>query len=374
MLFRYIFKLAVIFGRNLYFIEALSVMKFRIVAFLTAAFVLGLFALSFETKTDAKTTAELAALLPASEIVVTFDAQKTFNTALPQILSANQDKLAEINAHIDEIKTSIGIDARQFEQIAVGMKTTQTGAQTTDLDPFILARGSFNSNQLITAAKLFSKGKYAEEKIGNRTIYIFKAESKPASGIASSTTPAKYSMIGKILGSLFKNISQEIAVTAYDNNTLAFGTAARVREAFGAKKSTVSPEILALANKKPNAVLNFGGKMPKGMGAFLPLDNDEIGKTIDAINQLSGSLDVEGGKSNIFISAKTLKTEEAEQLYDTIDALRALGKVFLGGNKNADKQVYARMVENANITRNGTEVSLSLEVPQSDIDVIVGKK
>lgn len=351
-------------------------MKFRIVVFLTAAFVLGLFALSFETKTDAKTTAELAALLPASEIVVTFDAQKTFNTALPQILSANQDKLAEINAQIDEIKTRIGIDARQFEQIAVGMKTTQTGAQTTDLDPFILARGSFNSNQLITAAKLFSKGKYAEEKIGNRTIYIFKAESKPASVTtsAASTTPAKYSMIGKILGSLFKNISGEIAVTAYDDNTLAFGTAARVREAFGAKKSKVSPEILALANKNPNAVLNFGGKMPKGMGAFLPLDNDEIGKTIDAINQLSGSLDVEGGKSNLFISAKTLKTEEAEQLYDTIDALRALGKVFLGGNKNADKQVYARMVENANITRNGTEVSLSLEVPQSDIDVIVGKK
>lgn len=351
-------------------------MKFKVAVFLTAAFVLGLFAFSFETKTDAKTTAELAALLPSSEIVVTFDAQKTLNTALPQILSANQDKLTEINAHIDEIKTKIGLDPRQFEQIAVGMKTTQTGAQTTELDPFILARGSFNSAQLITAAKLFSKGKYTEEKIGNRTIYIFKTEPTAASGTTSgnSTPPAKNSMLGKILGSLFKNISKEIAITAYDNNTLAFGSTARVREAFGAKKSKVSQEILALANKNPNAVLNFGGKMPKGMGAFLPLDNDELGKTLDAINQLSGSLDVEGGKSNLFVSAKTLKPEEAEQLYNTIDAIRELGKVFLGGNKNADKQVYARMVENANITRNGTEVSLSLEVPQSDIDVIVGKK
>lgn len=347
-------------------------MKFRIVAFLTAAFVLGLIAFSFETKTNAKTTAELAALLPASEIVMTFDAQKTLNTALPQILTANQEKLTEINAQIDEIKSKIGLDPRQFEQVAVGMKTTQIGAQTTEFDPFIFARGSFNSNQLITAAKLFSKGKYTEEKIGNRTIYVFKIE--PKSGAATSTKPAKNSMIGKILNSVFKNLSREIAVTAYDDNTLAFGTTARVREAFGTQKSKVSAEVLALANKNPNAILNFGGKMPRGLGAFLPLDNDEIGKTLDAINQVSGSLDVANGKSNLFVSAKTLKPEEAQQLYDTIDTLRTLGKMFLGGNKNADKQVYARMVENANITRTGTEVSLDLEVPQSDIDVIVGKK
>lgn len=347
-------------------------MKFKNVVFLTlATLVLGLFAFSFGRKTDAKTTAELAALLPASEIVVTFDAQKTLSTALPQILSANQEKLSEINAQIDEIKTRIGIDARQFEQVAVGMKTTQTGAQTTELDPFIFARGSFNSNQLIAAAKLFSKGKYAEEKIGNRTIYVFKIEPKPS---ASPSTPAKNSTMGKILNSVFKNLSREIAVTAYDDNTLAFGTTARVREAVGTQKTKVSQEILALANKNPNAILNFGGKMPKGLGAFLPLDNDEIGKTLDAINQVSGSLDVANGKSNLFVSAKTLKPEEAQQLYDTIDVLRSLGKVFLGGNKNADKQVYARMIENADITRTGTEVLFNLEVPQSDIDVIVGKK
>jgi hypothetical protein len=343
-------------------------MKFKVAAFLAAAFVLGLFAFSFETKTDAKTTAELAALLPASEIVVTFDAQKTLNTALPQILSANQEKLTEINTKIDGIKNKIGIDARQFEQVAIGATTLQT-AQTTELEPFILARGSFNSAQLITTAKLFSKGKYTEEKIGNRTIYIFKINE-----IAPQNKPASSSMTNKMFEKILKSLSNEIAVTAYDDKTLAFGTLARVREAFGTKKSKVSAEILALANKNPNAILNFGGKMPKGMGAFLPLDNDELGKTIDAINQISGSLDVAGGKSNLFVSAKTLKQEEAEQLYDTIDAMKSLGAMFLSGNKNADKQVYARMIENANVTRNGTEVSLNLEVPQSDIDVIVGTK
>ena len=344
-------------------------MKSRIFVFLIIiAFIFS--AIAFAFSTSAKNASELTALLPASDIVVSFDAQKTFNTALPQVLSANQEMLTKINERIDDIKSKIGIDARQFEQIAVGAKTRQVSATKTEIEPFILARGTFNSTQLITAAKLVSKGKYTEEKIGARTIYVFKMNEVAA----PKNPPANNSFLNKMLDKMLKSLSTEIAVTAYDDNTLAFGTVARVREAFANERSRVSAEVLALANKNPNAVVSFGGKMPKGLGALLPLDNDELGKTIDAINQFSGSLDIEGGKTNLSVMAKTLKEDDALTLYDTIDAMKMLGKVFLGGNKNADKQVYARMLENANITRSGTEVSLDLQVPQSDIDVIVGKK
>ena len=346
-------------------------MKSRIFVFLIIiAFVFSAFAVAFSTRTSGKNASELTALLPASDMVVSFDTQKTFNIALPQILSANQEMLTKINERIDGIKSKIGIDARQFEQIAVGAKTRQISANNTEIEPFVLARGTFNSTQLITAAKIVSKGKYTEEKIGGRTIYIFKMNEVAA----PKNPPANNSVLNKMMDKMLFTLSNEIAVTAYDGNTLAFGTAARVREAFANEKSRVSAEVLALVNKNPNAVMNFGGKMPKGLGALLPLDNDEIGKTIDSINQFSGSLDIEGGKSNLSVMAKTLKADDAVNLFDTIDALKTLGKVFLGGNKNADKQVYARMLENANLTRNGTEVSLDLQVPQSDIDVIVGKK
>lgn len=344
-------------------------MKSRIFVFLIiAAFIFS--AIAFAFSTSAKNASELAALLPASDIVVSFDAQKTFDTALPQVLSANQEMLTNINERIDGIKNKIGIDARQFEQIAVGAKTRQVSANKTEIEPFILARGTFNSTQLITAAKLVSKGKYTEEKIGGRTIYIFKMNEVAA----QKNPPANNSFFGKMMDKMLKSLSNEIAVTAYDDNTLAFGTAARVREAFANNKSRVSAEVLALVNKNPNAVISFGGKMPKGLGGLLPLDNDEIGKTVDAINQFSGSLDITDGKTNLSVMAKTLKPEDAEMLFGTVDALKTFGKAFLGGNKNADKQVYARMLENANLTRNGTEVLLDLQVPQSDIDVIVGKK
>lgn len=346
-------------------------MKSRIFVFLIiAAFLFSIIALAFSSKASAKNGSELAALLPASDIVVTMDAQKTFNTALPQVLSANPEMLDKINGKIDSLKTKIGIDARQFEQVAVGAKTRQISAAKTEIEPFVLARGTFNSAQMITAAKLFSKGKYTEEKLGSRTVYIFKI-----SEIASKNKSQKSdSFFDKMLDKMLDGISNEIAVTSYDANTLAFGSAARVREAFADNKSRIGADVLALATKNPNAIVSFGGKMQKGMGVLLPIDNDEIGKAVDAINQFSGSLDIAGGAANLSVTAKTVKAEEAELLFGTIDTMRTLGKMFLSGNKSADKQVYARMLENASITRSGTEVSLALEVPQSDIDILVGKK
>lgn len=347
-------------------------MKSKIFVFLIiAAFVFSAIAFAFSANAaGSKKASELAALLPASDIVVVMDAQKTFNTALPQVLSANQEMLARINGRIDAVKNKIGIDARQFEQVAVGAKAGQVSAGRTEIEPFVLARGSFNSAQMVTAAKLFSKGKYTEEKIGSRTVYVFKISEI----VPQDKTPPDNSLLGKMLDKIMNSLSNEVAVTAYDANTLAFGTPARVREAFTNDKSRVGADVLALATKNRNAIVSFGGKMPKGMGALLPIDNDEIGRTIDAINQFSGSLDVAGGKANLSVLAKTLKEEDAELLHGTIDTLRTLGKMVLSGNKNADKQVYARMLENASITRAGTEVSLDLEVAQSDIDVIVGKR
>ena len=114
--------------------------------------------------------------------------------------------------------------------------------------------------------------------------------------------------------------------------------------------------------------------MPNGMSAFLPFENDELGKNIDSIRQVSGGLNIGDGITSLSVTAKTLKDEQAQGLQETIEGLQILGKAFLGGSKSADKRVYARMIENAKISRSGSEVSFDLQVPQTDIDVIVGKK
>jgi hypothetical protein len=344
-------------------------MKNKIFAlFILAAFVLSAVALIFADTKTSKANNELAALLPASDLVVTLDAQRLFNQALPQVLAANPKTLAEINAHVDELKSKTGLDARQFQQVAIGLATRQISAKDVEFEPFVLARGNFNSGALVAVAKMAS-GTYREEKIGGRTVYIFTAKE-----ILDKNKPtASNSYFSKIFDKITKSLTREVAVTTYDDKTLAFGTPARVREAFETK-TRVASDVLGLVNRNPNAVVSFGGNMPNGMSAFLPFDNDELGKNLDAIRQISGGLNIGSGNAALSVTAKTLKDEQAQGLKETMEGLQMLGKAFLGASKSPDKQVYARMIENAKIARVGSEVSFDLQVPQTDIDVLIGKK
>ncbi|MCY7348999.1 MAG: hypothetical protein LH614_22645 [Pyrinomonadaceae bacterium] len=308
----------------------------------------------------------LAALLPASDGVMTLDVQRLLNESVPQVLSGKPQMLADINQKIDEIRDKTGLDARQFEQIAIGVAIKQITAREVDLEPIFLARGKYNANALIAVAKLASKGKYREEKSGSRTIYVFDGKEM----VAQNKPTTKNSWFDKAIDRLIIGLTKEIAVTSLDDNTLAFGSLARVRETFETK-SRISSEVLNLANRRPNAVVSFGAKLPNGLSNFFILDNDELGKTLDSIRQISGAVEISDGNSAVSMAAKTLNVEQAQNLHETLQGLQMLGKAFIGGGKGEDKKVYARMIENAKITRNSAEVVFDLQVPQTDINILL---
>lgn len=315
-----------------------------------------------------KQTNQLAALLPNSDGVMVIDTQQLLTETAPQILSDKPEWLNVINAQIDELRVKTGLDARQFEQVVVGVATKQISAKEVDLEPVFLTRGKYNANALIALAKLAVKGKYREEKSGSRTIYIFQGL-----GIAdpNKSSAPKNSWFEKAISRMINGLTREFAVTALDENTLAFGSFARVRETVEGK-SRISVEALNLISRKPNAVLSFGAKLPNGLSDFVDLDNDEIGKTLDSLRQISGALEVADGSTIVSMTAKTLKAEQAQSLQDTLIGLQTIGKTIVGSGKGADKQVYARMIENAKITRSAAEVNFDLQIPQSDISILLG--
>ncbi|MFN2391791.1 MAG: hypothetical protein ABR566_07465, partial [Pyrinomonadaceae bacterium] len=193
-------------------------------------------------------------------------------------------------------------------------------------------------------------------------------------GVETDKTAILLPGLGLVISSdLMKTFSKEIAVSTYDNNTLVIGSPLRVRETFQTKMR-VDAEVLSLVNQKPNALMSFALRMPGGMSSLIDLGNDELGKNIDSIRRISGVLDVNEGNAIVSLVAKTIKPEQAQALKETLDGLQMVGKAFLGGGKGADKKVFARMIENARITNNGSEVMLDLQVPQSDIDILVGVK
>lgn len=349
-------------------------MKNKVFAFfLSCAFVfnaVGLTLAGTVSKKSRNQTNQLAALLPASDGVVNIDIKRLFNNGLPQILSGNKLMLDDIIAKIDDFKTKTGIDARQFDQLAAGISTKQIAPKDIDLDTVVLARGSFSANSIATTAKVASEGKYREEKIGDRTVYVFSPKdfvekNKPA-GTQNSGVQR---LFDRVLGEL----PAEFAVTAYDNNTLAFGSLTRVREALEAK-TRINSQLLSLLNKKQSVMVSFAGNLPNGLADFLELGDDQLGQNLNSIRQMYGALDVVGENTILSVTAKAADAKAAEGLQKNLSDLREVGKILIGSSKGADKKVYARMLENAKITLSGSEVILDLQVPQTDINVLVGAK
>lgn len=312
---------------------------------------------------------QLVALLPASDAVMTFDSKRFLSDALPQVLSANQPLLAQITGKIDEIKSKTGIDMRQFEQVAVGVTARKINATEYDFEPVAIARGQINAPALLSVAKVAAKGKYREEKIGGKSVFVFAAKEIAEQNKPADATGKNAEMIDKFVGKL----SQEIAVAAFDANTLALGTLPRVRETLEAK-TRIAADVTNLLYGKQTSVMNFAAKIPGGMSAFFALDNDELGKNLDSIRYLYGAMDVAGGNATVQLTAKTAQAAQAQNLLETVQGLQMVLPALLGAARGADKQVYRRMLENAKFTRNQAEVTLDLQVPQTDIDVLVGEK
>jgi hypothetical protein len=311
-------------------------------------------------------SAAIVAMLPASDGVVVFDIKSFLGSALPQMLSGNQAMLAEVTKAMEEAKTKTGIDVRQFETLAAGVSATKIKEKEYDLETVLVARGQVNAGAILAAAKLAAKGKYREEKVGEKTIFIFEARE-----VIAQNAPQGTSQTAGIAAKAMKAFSKEMAAYAVDANTLAFGSVAKVK-ATAEGTTKVDKELTDLLSKAAAPVATFAARVPEGMSAFLPLDNDELGKNIDSIKLMYGSMSVNGTATMLSATARTLQSDQAVGLKETLDGLQMLGKMFLGSAKGADKAVYARLIENVRFSNKGNEVSMDLAIAQSDVDFLVG--
>ena len=114
--------------------------------------------------------------------------------------------------------------------------------------------------------------------------------------------------------------------------------------------------------------------MPEGTSSFFEIGNEEIDSNIDAIRQLYGSMNIVGSNTVFQMTARTDSSEKAENLQTLVSGLKELSDIFLGGSKGADKQVYSRMIKSLEVSQVSNEVNFNLEIPQTDIDVLIGEK
>jgi len=305
----------------------------------------------------------LVSILPASDAVAVFEAKRFLDEGLPRVLSANPTLLGHITGHIDMIREKAGIDVRKFDRVAVGVAYQPGTAGTTDYQPVLIATAAdLNFDALIAIAKTSANGTSRTEMFGGKSIFIFKVD--PAK-VAKAPTAAASGP-----GPFERMLAREIAVTAIDKDTIAVGTLERVKETLEGK-SRVSADITGLLVSDGTGIMSFAMRPPGGMAKLIPLESDELGKTINSIQYIAGSLDLNTNGTAIHLLARTKTPADALSLRDTLEFGQSLGKVAFANKKRPDQQVYYRLIDNAKVAMHGSDITVDVTMPQADVDVLV---
>ncbi len=292
------------------------------------------------------------AALPASDAVLAVDVQRLYKEALPRIFATEPAKLNEINADIEAFKTRTGLDPRQFERVAIGVKFVETGPNKVKMDAVTVARGNFNAAALVAAGRIAAQGKYVAQQYKGKTVYVFTLD--------------------KQIG--FLNLKwTELAAVVLDQHTLAFGQTERVRATIDAANggAHVSNEVAALATRDPNAILGLGGNAPVALTRQLDILSPEISRSIAAIRQFYGTLSATAGGFQMLTVLRTEDAASARTLSDTVEGLKQLAPFAIASLKGEKAKLVQQLVDSTKVSTQGNEVQVRLELADENVATLV---
>lgn len=293
------------------------------------------------------------AALPASDAVATVDVQRLYKEALPRIYANDPAKLAAINADAEEFKTRTGLDPRQFERVAVGVRFTETASGATKMEPVAIARGTFNAGALVAAGRIAATGNYQQQQYKGKTIYIFTLDNKV-----------------KFLGLHWTNL----AAVVLDQNTLAFGQTERVRAAIDAAAggAHVANDVTGLALRDPNAIIGLGGNVPASLTHKLDFLNPEISRSLASVRQFYGTLGADTNGFQMLTVLRTTNAADARTLSDTVEGLKQFAAPFAAMRMSGEKaKLIQQLTENTKVTTTGNDVQISLTLADLNVATLV---
>lgn len=298
----------------------------------------------------------LMASLPESDAVAHVKVKQLVNEAMPRIFASNPAKLSEINAQLDRLKDRTGLDMRMFQEIALGVKFTYPSEGVTRAQTVAVANGSFSSAAMVAAGRVASNGKYREEKYHDKTIYIFTLDESL-----------------RLFGVFDIRIS-ELAAAPLNANTLALGDQAGVRAAIDAARGrkNVNTELIALANRDPNAIIGFGANMSEQLVSNLDIGNAPIAEDLKTLRQVYGSVSTTVTDLDLFLGARAVNAAAAKSLGDTLEGLKQFGALLVGRLSGAKGVLAKSALANMKIVADANELQIRTSVAQAEVGPLLG--
>lgn len=317
--------------------------------FLTTFLLLCAAAASAQTRAVMPSPARQPAMMPGADAVMYVDLKRLFSDVIPQVLASNPARLASVNADIEQFKAKTGVDPRAFDRVTVSARFAPTAANKTDA--VAVANGTFNANALTAAGRLASKGKYQEQKVNGKTLYIFSLNEQV-----------------KLFG-LFRMNVADVAVAALDTNALAVGSPATVRALLENPDAGAANggELLALASQNSGALMGFGGNVPPALVQNLDLGNEEIARSVASVRQFFGSVNASGGNFDLLTVLRTEAPERAQNLGDTLAALKQFAPLLASQLPAPRGKVAQNVLDTLQIANRGNDVELKLSLLQPDL-------
>jgi hypothetical protein len=305
-------------------------------------------------KTTGAAPSNIASYLPASDAIAIVDVKRMLNETMPSILGSDQAKLAQANAEIDKFKTKTGVDLRQFNRVAVGVRYVYPNATTTKLETVAIAHGTFDAKAVSASAREAADGKSREEKYRGLTITIVSVNDQI-----------------KLLG-LWNMTINELAICPLDPNSLALGTIENVKAAIDAGKAGRAPaELVSLATKDPAAVIGFGANVTPELITKLDVGNDTIAKDVSSIKQAYGSVGSTQTDVTVMMVARTDSADAAKNLSDTVEGLRQLGTMFIGRLAQPRRALAEGALNNLKVTARETEIEIRTQVAAANLAALI---
>lgn len=382
--------------------------KFYLLSFaLALTLALAAFISGTVSRSAASADSNALSALPASDIVITIDTQRLMNETLPTIFADKPGLMAKVNDKIERFKRESGIDARTFDSIAVGLRFSAQSSD--DFDAVVIARGHFNSNEVIDAGFAAAKAKHEvqkrEEQYEGKTIFVItsqkqatgaqvttRVESKVASTdtaqetktatlqaqpAAESSGTDQYEVKGRIYsGAGGARVGKErMAIVALDANTLAVGDLKSVKATIDASmgRGRVDDELVRMATQNASALIGFSGKIPPSVTEKMAAKNHgPEAKYMASIREFYGSFSTIGTDSDTFIAVRTEKPGDAQDISQALNALKLLGGFGMGQQSNGAANPIVEMLKDLSITTQGNEVQIKLRVNPKVFGLFVG--
>jgi hypothetical protein len=296
----------------------------------------------------------IASYLPPSGAIAVVDVKRMLNETMPSILGSDQAKLDQANAEIDKFKTKTGLDLRQFDRVAAGIRYSYPNATTTRLETVAIAHGTFDAKAVTASARAAATGKSRQEQYRGLTITIINVNDQI-----------------KLLG-IWNMTINELAICPLDSNSLALGSLANVKAAIDAGKAgRASAELIALATRDPGAVIGFGANITPELLAKLDVGNDTIAKDVSSIKQVYGSVGSTQSDVTMMLVARTDSPDAAKNLGDTVEGLRQLGTIFVGRLAQPRRALAESALNNLKVTAHGTELEIRTQVAAANLAALI---